>query len=62
MRNIDGSYSFRLFGELDKTNGQYHLGQEINGPDSPVILSKILSVEVCQQKSSTTDGWGRRIG
>jgi hypothetical protein len=58
MRNIDGSYSFQLFGELEKINGQDHLGWEINDPDSPVILSKILSVEVRQQKSSTVDGRG----
>jgi hypothetical protein len=58
MRNIDGSYSFWLFGELEKINGQDHLGREINDPDSPGILSKILSVEVRQQKSSMVDGRG----
>jgi hypothetical protein len=58
MRNIDGSYSFRLFGELEKINGQDHLGREINGPNSPRVLSKILSVEVRQQTSSTVDRRG----
>jgi len=58
MRNIDGSYSFWLFGELDKMNSQYHLGQEINNPNSPGFLAKNLSVEVRQQKSLTINGQG----
>jgi hypothetical protein len=58
MRKVDGLYSFRLFRELDKINGQYHLGWEINDLDSLVILSKILSVEVLQHKSSIVNGCG----
>jgi hypothetical protein len=59
MRKIDDLYSFWLFGELEKINDQDHLGWDINGPDSPRILSKKnLTVEVHQQKSSTVDGRG----
>jgi hypothetical protein len=61
MRNIDGSYSFWLFGELEKIISQYHLGREINSADSLGILSKIQSVEVRQQKSSTGDGRGSTV-
>jgi len=58
MRNTDGLYSFRLFGKLEKINGQDRVGWEINGPDSQGILSKILRVEVLQQKLSMDDGRG----
>jgi hypothetical protein len=47
---------------LELIDGQDHLGLKIDNPDSPGILSKFLSVEVRQEKSSTIDGRVDQIG
>jgi hypothetical protein len=58
MRNIDGSYSFRLFWELDKINSQDHLGREIKILDSYGIFSKNSKCGSSPTEFSMTDGRG----